>query len=211
MAEYETEEQQVKAIKDWWNENGRSVIAGVVIGVAGLGGFKYWSNYQEQQALIASDLYSGIRNAIVAQDEAAIIATANELKDSYAGTPYAAHGALLLAKAKADKNDTTAAIENLQWAIDNTKEESIKAIAQLRLARVFIEDKALEKAETLLYQEYPQAYQSLLMEARGDLFVSRGDVSAAREAYQRAIDTADENSINYLKMKSDHLGGEEQS
>lgn len=211
MAEYETEEEQVKALKDWWNENGRSVIAGVVIGVAGLGGFKYWSNHHEQQAFIASDLYSNIRNAIVAQDEAAIIATATELKESYAGTPYAAHGALLLAKAKADKDDNAAAIENLQWAIDNTKEESIKAIAQLRLARVYIEDNALDNAETLLSQDYPFAYESLLMEVRGDLFVSRGDLAAARQSYQRAIETADENSINYLKMKSDHLGGDEQS
>lgn len=211
MAEYDTEEEQVKALKDWWNENGRSVIAGVVIGVAGLGGWKYWTNYQEQQSQIASALYSGIRNAIVAQDEPAIIATATELKQNYTSTPYAAHGALLLAKAKADKDDNAAVIENLQWAIDNSKEHSIKAIAQLRLARVYIEDNALDSAEALLSQEYPLAYQSLLMEVRGDLFVSRGDIPAAREAYERAIDAADENSINYLRMKSDHLGVEEQS
>lgn len=211
MAEYETEEEQVKAIKDWWNENGRSVIAGVVIGVGGLVGFKYWTTHQEQQAQIASDLYSTIRNAIVAQDETAIIATATELKENYTSTPYAAHGALLLAKAKADKDDNASAIENLQWAIKNSQEESIQAIAQLRLARVYIEDKALDDAEALLDQDYPLAYQSLLMEVRGDLFVSRGDIPAAREAYQRAIDSADENSINYLRMKSDHLGAEEQS
>jgi predicted negative regulator of RcsB-dependent stress response len=211
VAEYETEEEQVKALKEWWNENGRSVIAGIVIGVAGLGGFKYWTNHQEQQALIASDLYSNIRNAIIAQDEATIIATATELKESYSNTPYAAHGALLLAKAKADKADNAAAIENLQWVIDNTKEDSIKVIAQLRLARMYIEDNALDNAEKLLDQDYPLAYQSLLMEVRGDLFVSRGDMSAARDAYQRAIETADENSINFLKMKSDHLGGDEQS
>lgn len=211
MAEYETEEEQIKALKDWWNENGRSVIAGVVIGIAGLGGWKYWTNHQEQQSQIASALYSNIRNAIVAQDEPAIIATATELKESYTSTPYAAHGALLLAKAKADKDDNAGAIENLQWAIDNSKQEAIKSIAQLRLARVYIEDNALDNAESLLSQDYPLAYQSLLMEVRGDLFVSRGDIPAAREAYQRAIEAADENSINYLRMKSDHLGVDEQS
>ena len=38
MADYENEDEQLRAIKEWWNENGRSVVAGVVIGVAGLGG-----------------------------------------------------------------------------------------------------------------------------------------------------------------------------
>ena len=41
--EYETEEQQVEALKDWWAENGRAVIAGVVLGVVVIGGLGLWS------------------------------------------------------------------------------------------------------------------------------------------------------------------------
>jgi len=28
---YSTEEEQVEAIKKWWNENGKSIIAGIII------------------------------------------------------------------------------------------------------------------------------------------------------------------------------------
>jgi predicted negative regulator of RcsB-dependent stress response len=30
---YNTEEEQVEAIKKWWNENGKSIITGIIIAV----------------------------------------------------------------------------------------------------------------------------------------------------------------------------------
>ncbi|MEW8396328.1 MAG: tetratricopeptide repeat protein, partial [Candidatus Thiodiazotropha sp.] len=40
MSEYQTEEEQVEAIKRWWKENGTSVIAGLVIGLGGIFGWQ---------------------------------------------------------------------------------------------------------------------------------------------------------------------------
>jgi predicted negative regulator of RcsB-dependent stress response len=39
---YETEEQQVDAIKKWWHENGTMLIVGAVVGLAGLWGWRYY-------------------------------------------------------------------------------------------------------------------------------------------------------------------------
>ena len=39
---YETEEQQVDAIKKWWSENGTALIVVAVIGLAGLWGWRYY-------------------------------------------------------------------------------------------------------------------------------------------------------------------------
>ena len=206
MAQYETEEEQINAIKEWWKENGRSVIAGVVIGVAGLVGWKGWNNYQETQALEASDIYFDMRSSIVTQNQQAIVEQANILKESYSGTPYGAMGALILAKAKADEGDHEATIDNLQWVIENGKEENIKSVAKLRLARVYIATDALNEAESLLDESFPFAFNSLLMEVRGDLYSQRGDIEAARDAYDAAIASAGEQSITYLKMKRDNLG-----
>ena len=206
MAEYETEEQQVKAIKDWWKENGRSVIAGVVIGVAGLVGWKGWNAYQEQQSLAASDRYQAMRASILAQNLEAVVQQAGDLKDNYGSTPYASLGALLLAKAKAEQGDEDAIIESLQWVIDNGKQATLQSIAKLRLARVYVAQENLDAAQKLLDQQYPQAYQSLLAEIRGDLLARRGDVAAARVAYDQAIETAGAEDIDYLRMKRDNLG-----
>ena len=40
MAENETEEQQIDAIKEWWNKNGNAVIVGAVLGIGALVGWK---------------------------------------------------------------------------------------------------------------------------------------------------------------------------
>ena len=39
---YTTEEEQVEAIKKWWKENAKSVIGGVIIGLAVIYGGKTW-------------------------------------------------------------------------------------------------------------------------------------------------------------------------
>ena len=42
MENYDSEQEQVEDIKKWWKENGRSVIAGLVIGLGGMVGWKSW-------------------------------------------------------------------------------------------------------------------------------------------------------------------------
>ncbi len=46
MEIYNSEEQQVEAIKRFWKENGTAIIAGVVLGLGGLYGWRY---FQDQQ------------------------------------------------------------------------------------------------------------------------------------------------------------------
>ena len=56
--EYETEEQQVEALKAWWAENGRAVIPGVVLGATAIGGWTLWQDRKETLAVEASDAFS---------------------------------------------------------------------------------------------------------------------------------------------------------
>ena len=42
MSEYQTDEEKVEAIRKWWRENGTAVVAGLVLGLAGLIGWQYW-------------------------------------------------------------------------------------------------------------------------------------------------------------------------
>ena len=52
----ETDEEQVEKLKKWWQENGRAVITGLVLGVVGLFGYRYWVDQQEATAEAASAL-----------------------------------------------------------------------------------------------------------------------------------------------------------
>lgn len=60
METYQTEEEQVQAIKDWWKANGRAVIAGLVIGIGAIAGYRYWTNYQTSQSQQASLIYAQV-------------------------------------------------------------------------------------------------------------------------------------------------------
>ncbi len=42
MSEMRTEEEQVEALKDWWKENGRSLLLGVALALAIVFGWKGW-------------------------------------------------------------------------------------------------------------------------------------------------------------------------
>ena len=57
MDVYKTEEEQVEAIKKWWSENGKSIIAGIIIGIAAIFGWRGYENHAAMQAKSASTLY----------------------------------------------------------------------------------------------------------------------------------------------------------
>ena len=54
MNEYETEEQQVAALKTWWKENGTSLIVGLFVGVSALFGWRYYAEQNNAKAVQAT-------------------------------------------------------------------------------------------------------------------------------------------------------------
>ena len=50
----DTEEEQLEEFKRWWREHGRTVIAGVVLGLGTVGGWSWWRNHVTTQAEAAS-------------------------------------------------------------------------------------------------------------------------------------------------------------
>jgi predicted negative regulator of RcsB-dependent stress response len=61
---YETEEEQLDAVKRWWKENGQSTIIGLVLGVAVILGWNYWQSHKKAQSEQASAIYSQLIQAI---------------------------------------------------------------------------------------------------------------------------------------------------
>jgi len=61
---YDTEEQQVEAIKDWWKENGKAVIIGAVVGLGGLFGWRYYQDSVIQASETASQSYTTAMNTL---------------------------------------------------------------------------------------------------------------------------------------------------
>jgi len=101
--DYETEEQQVEAIKKWWHENGRSVILGVVIGAAAIFGWQGWGKYQIKQSEAASDEYTATLDAL--QQDGDPVVLAESLQSEYSDSMYSIMASLAAAKDRIEAED----------------------------------------------------------------------------------------------------------
>lgn len=205
MVEHHSDEQQVEEIKKWWKENGRSVLAGAVLGIGGLLAWKGWAYYQVKHAKAASEFYAQIEQAVAQDEVKSIVENADSLREDFASTPYASLAALELAKLKGESGELQEAAEQLRWVVENSPQKMLSNLAKIRLARILNAQKRNDQALELLSGEFPHGYSSLIDEIRGDALRAKGDIDEARQAYTRALMEAGRNS-DYLKMKRDDLG-----
>ena len=133
MAEFESDDQQVEAIKKWWSENGTSLIVGLVLGVAALFGWREYVSYQTEHAAEASDLFQAAQVQFASKDMTeAQTAKADTLRAEYADTPYAALVSLAQAKFDYENGKTEDALKHLRWARDNAIEDDVRHIDNAR-------------------------------------------------------------------------------
>jgi predicted negative regulator of RcsB-dependent stress response len=205
---YATEDEQVEAIKKWWKENGKSVIGGVIIGVAVLYGGKMWFEQRNQHIENASAEYEAMIQDLNQDKKNEAADRGAAILGQYANTTYGELAALAMAKIKVDENDLVAAKSHLQWALDHAKQDEIKRIARLRLARVLHaegkEDEALQLLNIAAADKFAAAYDEL----KGDIYVAKGDVEQARTHYDLALQSLEPTSRvrRYIEMKLDELG-----
>ncbi len=207
MNEYETEEQQVEALKRWWKENGTSLIVGLFVGVSGLFGWRYYVDQNNFHAMQASDLYMQVmQSAALNTVDDKTIDINNKLINEFSDTPYAALSSLALAKSEYEKSNIDAATAQLEIAVKHASNDVIKQIANLRLTKVYIEQGKYDEALALLNQSHAAAYDAQYEELKGDLYLAKGDVALARAAYDKAIDLQGAAASRWLRLKRQNLG-----
>ncbi|MDH3714875.1 MAG: tetratricopeptide repeat protein [Gammaproteobacteria bacterium] len=187
MAEFETEEQQLEALRKWWQENGRGIVVGVVLGLGAVGGWRGWVYYTEARAESASAIYQTLMRNLTNNELTDIAAQAQELIEDYASTPYAELAALGDARAAVEQADYERAKKSLQWARDNANQQNIRHIARIRLARVLRQSGDLDAALEAIDVAFPAAFLAAAEELRGDLYLAKGDRDKARDAYRKAL------------------------
>ena len=129
METYDSEQEQVEAIKKWWKENGRSVIAGLVIGLGGMVGWKFWVAYQETRAVGASTAYDQLLQIIDDNRHEEARQHGDRLVQEYPRSAYAGLSSLMLARVALDQGDTEAARHHLQWVVGHASLPELKSLA----------------------------------------------------------------------------------
>ena len=213
MADHITEEEQIEALKRWWDENGKQVVLAIVLTVGGYFGWQAWTDHREDQTAVASLVYQEMLDnmddavagdTLAADKQAEISQLADTLKQDYSNTQYAFYAALIKAKLAVESTDLSAASVELQWAMDNADETVSENIARLRLARVEAAAGNLDTALQLVQGVDAGELKSAFDEAKGDFYQQQGNAGAAYTAYEAAmtgIDAGNSSASQLLQLK----------
>ncbi|MCW8944859.1 MAG: tetratricopeptide repeat protein [Sedimenticola sp.] len=202
-----SEEEQVEALKKWWKENGKSVAAGIIIGLGGVFGWQYWTQHQQDIAEQASMQFEQLTQSVAANSPAAVN-QAESLVASHQGSSYAVFAALNLAKVKYQQGDINGAKAQLQWVLDNGDDPSLQQVARLRQTRILLNEGQIDEAAALIDKAPLDNFRGDLAELKGDIALKRGDKSAARQAYGEALEYKVSNNA-LVQMKFDDLAAAE--
>lgn len=206
MDVYTTEKEQIDQIKKWWGENGKAIIFGLVLGLGGLYGYRYWESSRLAEGQNASINYEHLLAIASAGARDETTDAGNAIIAGYPKSTYAKLSALILAKLAVDVRDLDEAKTRLQWVIDNSNAGKIKPIAQTRLVQLYLAEGNIEDAAALLAQ-VDRAFADQFTELRGDVFLDQGELEAARAKYSQALEEAQKrgNAGESLQLKIDNL------
>lgn len=184
MSDYLTDEEQMARIKSWWDENGRMVIAAIVLGIGGVVGWRWYDDSRQQEIAAASDLYADYVDA----ETDARLQSAERLA---AEIPDSAYHALMLlnsASESAELENYAEAEAQLRAAVEAGGSADLVDLINVRLARVLAQQDKSDEALAALSKVRGEGFRPVVAELKGDILLRQGDRAEAHEAYKSALE-----------------------
>lgn len=209
MEIYDTEEEQLEAVKRWWKENGQATIIGLVMGIALILGWNYWQEHKKAQAVQASSLYSELLQATASNNLESAEKIAERIQQQHPKTEYAAYSGLLQAKIKVQQGDLAKA-ETILASIASGSNKELSNIANIRHVHLMMANGQYEQALQLINSIDPASsasYAGNYDELVGDLYVALDRLDLARSSYQKALESGYRSPL--LQLKIDDLTASE--
>mmetsp|Transcript_53628 Transcript_53628/g.170563 ORF Transcript_53628/g.170563 Transcript_53628/m.170563 type:complete len:213 (+) Transcript_53628:247-885(+) len=199
MERYETEEQQVEAIKGFWKENGTAIIVGAVIGLAGLFG---WQEYNDSVIEAKEAQSMAFQSALEGIDSEDGLSKATAFAKENSDSGYAVLTNLVAAQKSVEQSDFEAAKTHLNMAVKNSPSDAIADLAKIRLARV--ENKLGDTAGALktLDSVVSASFSDQVQEIKGDIYVATKEFDKAKEAYTAVLAEEPLNRIVEMKLSN---------
>jgi predicted negative regulator of RcsB-dependent stress response len=196
----DSEEEQVDKLKKWWDSNGKQIIAGAVLGLAGIFGWNYYVDYQDSQALNARALYLSY-----ASDSANVGAYDKLIKD-HPSSSYADQATLLMAKYLFEAENYSLALDALK-PLMSRENSVIASTAALRSASLYLELGQHQEALAVLNMDNANEFSGLFYNLAGDVYLDLGNNEEARKSYALAIENITDNSSlsQLIQIKLDDL------
>ena len=163
-----TEEEQVEQIKKWWKSNGKQIIAGAVIGLAGIWGWNTYTEYQDNQSLNARSLYLNYAS------DSNNLGAYDKLTTDFSSSTYSDQAILLMAKYLFDVGSYAQALDVIKPLINNTS-PVISNSAALRTASIQLQLGQHEQALSILEGQSDDDFSGLVYNLMGDIYLDLGN------------------------------------
>jgi len=181
------EQEQLDELKHFWSKYGNvisMVLVAVLVCLAGWNGYQYW---QRSQAAQASAMFDEMERFVASGNVDKSERAFNDMKDRYARASYTAQAGLALAKLAADSGKPDTAKAALQWVADKARDDGYAAIAQLRLANIYLDAKQYPESLKTLEAVKGDAFSALVADRKGDVLLLQGQRNQAKDAYLTAF------------------------
>jgi len=202
---YETEEQQVDAIKQWWKDNGNTLVIGAVVGLAGLWGWRFYNDSVVEGQEKASQAYNDMLVQVEAQGDDVNFETVTAFISANSESNYAVLASLLLAKEAVAKQDFQLAKSQLVQLQGENQYAPLNPLINLRLARVQVELGELSEALATLALIDEAGFIAKAEQVKGTVYLKQGDVNNARVSFQSAIDASNGRVDPVLQLQFDDI------
>ena len=186
VEEYLSEKEQWEQVTRWLRDNGLWIIAGIVVGAAGLGGWHWYQDHVDAVGAQASAKYTQLVQAFGKSDRTAGFVALGELERDFPASPYVDQAKLIAARVYVDDNELDKAVSELQSVAEHSKDSELALLARLRLARVQIAQKKPDAALTTLNGLKAGAFEPRMHEVLGDAYYAKGDKANALKEYMSA-------------------------
>ena len=196
----DSEEEQVDKLKKWWDSNGKQIIAGAVLGLAGIFGWNYYVDYQDSQALNARALYLSYAS------DSANVGAYDKLIKEHSSSSYADQATLLMAKYLFEAENYSLALDALK-PLMSRENSVIASTAALRSASLYLELGQHQEALSVLNMDNANEFSGLFYNLAGDVYLDLGNNEEARNSYALAIENITDNSSlsQLIQIKLDDL------
>lgn len=210
------EQENLANLKSFWARYGNYIIGVIIVALLAYAAFNLWGWYQRSQAADAGKLFETLINAVTKNEKDKTYLAAEDLQKKYGGTTYAAMGNLVASKIAMDSNDPAKAQAYLKWTANKASDDSFRALAQLRLLGLLIDqgtEASLKEADQLLKEKAVKGFEPLWIERRGDWYLVQKKIPEARAEYLKAMKVMQsdrafpEDARGLLKVKIDAVGG----
>ncbi len=225
MTTHYDEEAQIEQLRQWLRDNWFPLASGLALGLAAIFGWQAWGARQDAHAGLASHMFEDMGRAAGQNQYVECVAMADRLIKDFSDTPYAAAAELKVAALAVLDGKLDDAVVRLQWVVQFEQNPAFMArvgallhlrskaydagllpLAHLRLAQVLLQQDKPDLAAKELDSD-AGSYAPLYAELRGDIALSQGNRSAARSAYQQALQSLGPDAVDRdgLQHKLDDL------